>query len=152
MFDPLQLEAYLYEHIPISRHLGVQVIEAAADQVRLGAPLAPNLNHRQTGFGGSIAALAILAGWSLLWVRLREQTAGHNIVIQNSSLSYLAPVVADFAARCTAPAPEQWEPFMRTFTLRGRARIPLDVEVLAEEQRVATFRGRYVVLRDGTAR
>src|SRR5690606_4942813 len=106
------------EHIPISQHLGVRVRYADADRVHLWAPLAANINHRQTGFGGSISALAILAGWSILWCRLRGRTAGHNIVIQRNSIEYIAPVTTDFSAECVAPDTAEWERFVRAFDER----------------------------------
>jgi thioesterase domain-containing protein len=144
--DPTELEAYLHEHIPVSRHLGVQALEAGFEGVALHAPLAPNLNHRRTAFGGSISALAILAGWSLLWVRLRGLTAGHQIVIHDNTITYTAPVRADFQATSVAPDGRTWEQFVRTFRSRGRARIEIDVRVESGGETVAEFRGRYVVL------
>jgi thioesterase domain-containing protein len=143
------LESYLHEHIPLSYHLGLQVLEAGAESVRLRAPLGPNLNHRQTAFGGSISALAILSGWSLLWVRLRNVTEGHRIVIHSSALSYLAPVRSDFEALCLAPSAETWDAFTRTFATRDRARIELQATVTADGETVARFQGRYVVFLPG---
>jgi thioesterase domain-containing protein len=147
MADLLGLEAYLFDHIPVSKHIGVRVEHADTESVRLIAPLEPNLNHRMTGFGGSISALAILAGWSILWCRLHERTGGHNIVIQRNSIEYLAPVTADFTAICVAPSSSQWKRFERTFDQRGRSRIELDVEVKVAETLAATFVGRFVALR-----
>jgi thioesterase domain-containing protein len=142
-----ELQAYLHAHIPLSVHLGAWVVEAGNERVRLQAPLAPNLNHRSTAFGGSISAMAILAGWSLLWVRLRGLTPGHHIVIAENSVAYLAPVTTDFTATCAAPADAAWERFLRTFRQRGRARIELEVAVEAAGATAASFRGRFVVLR-----
>lgn len=59
------LEQYLHEHIPLSRAMGVEVQEADWNGVTLRAPLAPNNNHRETVFGGSASAVAILAAWAL---------------------------------------------------------------------------------------
>jgi thioesterase domain-containing protein len=148
--DPTALEAYLHEHIPVSRSLGVQALEAGFDGVALHAPLAPNLNHRRTAFGGSISALAILAGWSLLWVRLRDLTAGHQIVIHDNTITYTAPVRAAFQAMTVAPDARTWEQFVRTFRARGRARIEIDVRVESGGATVAEFRGRYVLLAGST--
>ena len=150
MSDPFGLETYLYQHIPLSKHLGVRVQHADIESVRLVAPLEPNLNHRMTGFGGSISAVAILAGWSLLWCRLRERTGGHNIVIQRNSIDYLAPVTADFTASCIAPSAAHWKRFERAFEQRGRSRIELDVEVRVADTLAATFTGRFVALRSIT--
>ena len=149
--DQFGLEAYLYEHIPVSEHLGVRVDRATMDSVRLAAPLEPNLNHRRTGFGGSICALAILAAWSLLWCRLRERTGGHNIVIQSSAVDFAAPVTTDFTAECLTPSPVQWDRFRRTLEQRGRSRIQLEVSVRAGDILAATFKGRFVVLSSSQA-
>lgn len=146
MVDPLGLEPYLHDHIPLSRQMGVRVEEAGTELVRLFAPLAPNLNHRKTGFGGSISALAILSGWSLLWCRLRERTSGQHIVIQKNTIEYVAPVTADFTATCAAPPPADWQRFLRTFEQRGRARIHLAATVDVGETLAAKFGGRFAVL------
>lgn len=148
--DAFGLEAYLYQHIPLSKHLGVRVEHADIESVRLIAPLEPNLNHRMTGFGGSISAVAILAGWSILWCRLRERTGGHNIVIQRNSIDYLAPVTSDFTAICEAPSASHWQRFERAFDQRGRSRIELDVEVRVADTLAARFTGRFVALRANT--
>ncbi len=149
--DPFGLQPYLHEHIPLSKHLGIRVEGATLDSVRLGAPLEPNLNHRQTAFGGSISAVAILAAWSLLWCRLRGHAEGHNIVIQASAMEFLAPVTSDFSATCSVPPAEAWHRFVRSFERRGRARIELDVAVHANDAHAATFTGRFVAIRSGTA-
>lgn len=60
----------LYDRIPLSQAMAVSVISIAEDGIILTAPLDPNINHRNTVFGGSISTLAILAGWTFVSVRL----------------------------------------------------------------------------------
>lgn len=67
--DTKSLEKYLHEHIPLSKAMQVSVIEAGQNKVILSAPLAPNINHVGTAFGGSESTVAILAAWSLPHVR-----------------------------------------------------------------------------------
>ncbi len=142
---PAELERYLHTHIPISAPLGVRVAGASAGQVRLTAPLAPNLNHRRTAFGGSLSAVAILAGWSLLRLRLGDGFRGR-LVIQTHTMDYVAPAEGDFAAECTAPAADLWERFTLALAGRGRARLELAATVTVGETVVARSRGRYVAL------
>ena len=71
-----ELQAFLRERIPLSDAMQVSVRSISAGQVVLSAPIAPNLNHRDTVFGGSASALAILAAWSVVCVRL--QAIGKN--------------------------------------------------------------------------
>lgn len=142
-----ELERYLHEHIPLSRHLGTRVLEATPAAVRLAAPLAPNLNHRRTGFGGSLSALAILAGWSWVWLALRDGGGDIRIVIQSNTMEYVAPAEADFEAVCRAPSAERWEHCRTMLRERGKGRIGLDADVTAASRLVATFHGRYVAVR-----
>jgi thioesterase domain-containing protein len=59
--DRCELAHYLHEHIPLSHAMGVEVVEADWHSVTLRAPLAPNINHRETVFGGSASAVGIVA-------------------------------------------------------------------------------------------
>ena len=68
----LALQNYLNEHIPLSLAMGVKVEAASDNAVTLSAPLKPNINHRDTVFGGSASAVAILSAWTLLYVRLNR--------------------------------------------------------------------------------
>jgi thioesterase domain-containing protein len=65
-----ELEDYLYQQIPISKQIGISVMSAGTNHVLLAAPLNPNINHCDTVFGGSASAVAILAAWSLIHLRL----------------------------------------------------------------------------------
>src|SRR5687768_8333506 len=96
-----ELETYLHVHIPLSRAMAVRVVSIADDKVILGAPLGPNINHRDTVFGGSASALAILSAWSLLHLRLTAADQPSRVVIQRNSMDYLAPIDGDFTATAT---------------------------------------------------
>ena len=124
--------------------MGLSVTECDPDLVMLRAPLDPNTNHKCTAFGGSLYAIAVLAGWGLLWQLMkREGLAGH-IVIQNSTVHYQRPVMSDLQARCILPDDEQVQQFLDTFRSKGRARIELASEVMVAGAVATTFRGRYV--------
>ena len=136
------------EQIPLAGAIGVRVLESSHEQVRIEAPLGPNVNHRSTAFGGSVAALAILTGWALVHTSLTREGSSARTVIQESSMRYDAPIAAAFTAVCEAPEPEAWARFTRTLARRGRARIRLAVRV--ESAGVVAARGEaaYVALGD----
>lgn len=147
MKTPAAVEAYLHEHIPLAASMGVRVLIAARDEVVLQAPLEPNLNHRDTAFGGSVAAVSILAGWTLVHRRLHEEgIAGRRTVIQASTVHYVAPVDAAFRATCATPDPSEWARFLRTLTRKGKARIRVEADVTCRGTLAATFEGAYVAL------
>ena len=64
--SPERLQASLHERIPLSRAMGVRVLRAEPGGVVVEAPLAPNVNHSGTVFGGSASAVALLAAWALV--------------------------------------------------------------------------------------
>lgn len=144
--DAAGLGAYLRRNIPISEALGVAVLEATTEQVRLTARLEPNLNHRATAFGGSVAAVAILAAWGLMRVRLDDVRPVPHLVIQRSAVDYLLPIEHDFEAVCRPPAAERWDRFHRAFSQRGRGRIDLHAEVTSGDAVAARFHGTYAAL------
>lgn len=149
MKDPalVELQRYLHREIPLSEAMGVSVLHAADDGVRLAMPLGPNLNHRGTLFGGSGAALAILAGWSLVHERLRgEEGLTPHLVIQRSTMEYVEPVVGDVEARCGQLPAEAWERFVRTLRRKGKARIEVDVEVVWEGRIAGRLSGTFAAL------
>lgn len=144
--DPASVERYLHEHIPLSRDMGVRVARCDDDGVVLEVPLEPNLNHESNAFGGSISALATLAGWSLLYGRLRARAEGGRIVIQRSQVEYLVPIESGFRAE-TLPVPESdWTRLGETLARRGRGRITVRCDVMVGTVRAAAFEGNYVVM------
>jgi thioesterase domain-containing protein len=144
---PPEIEAYLHRHIPISATMGVRVRACDSSGSTLAAPLAPNINHRATVFGGSISAVAILAAWTWLHVALRAAGRPSRLVIQSNRVDYLAPITGDFEARCDAPAADAFEKFMATLQRHEKARIALGATLTSGGQNVATFNGDYVALR-----
>src|SRR5258708_18417236 len=144
--DSRQLETYLHEHIPLRRSRGIQVIHCAEDGIRLRAPLPPNINHRQTAFGGSISAIAMTAGWSYVHRRLQSLEMPARIVVSNAETRFLQPATDDFEAWCPAPPDKAWARFIAAFQKKGRARIVLRAWVLCDEETAAIFEAEYVAI------
>lgn len=144
-----ELEAYLHEHIPLSRAMQVSVDEASPERVVLGAPLLPNINHLGSVFGGSASALSILAAWSLLHMRLTAAGYKTRLVIQRNTMSYERAIVGHFTARAPTPSPEAWKAFTRMLERRGRARITVSTTLWYEGHEAGHFAGEFVAL--GTA-
>jgi thioesterase domain-containing protein len=139
-----ELETYLHEHIPLSRAMAVRVISMAYDKVVLGAPLAPNINHRDTVFGGSASALAILSAWSLLHLRLTAADQPSRVVIQRNSMDYLAPIAGDFTATATIGAETNWDGFLRMLTRKGIARVTIGAELEYQGSVAGRLSGEFV--------
>lgn len=144
--SPGDLQQYLHAHIPLSAAMQVSVLDVGTDSVRLAAPLAPNINHRDTVFGGSASAVAILAAWSLLHVRLKSAGLDVRLVIQRSTMDYGLPIEGDFMARSSLAEPEQWDFFMRMLTRKGKARIEVVSVLECAGEVVGRLSGEFVAL------
>ncbi|MDY0918411.1 thioesterase domain-containing protein [Pseudomonas viridiflava] len=145
-----ELEQVLHHDIPLTRQMGIRVIDWQNHRLRLHLPLAPNVNHKSTLFGGSLYCGAVLAGWGWLHLRLREAGIddGH-IVIQDGQISYPLPVREDAIAVCDAPDLAQWDRFITTYQRRGRARLELPTRIHAQDsdESAVKFTGQFVLHR-----
>ena len=144
--SPEELEHYLHAHIPLSQAMEVSVFEVQPQSVTLSAPLAPNINHRDTVFGGSASAAAILAAWSLLHIRLVGEGISSRLVIQRNTMSYALPIDGTFTAVATMPSAEDWARFLRMFKRRGKARIMVVSELHFAGQVAGRLEGEFAAL------
>ena len=145
MSDGRQMEELFYSKIPITRALGVRVEGYDGRRLVLTAPLRENVNHLGTAFGGSLGALAVLCGYGLLWLELRETEC--HIVIRDSTISYERPVRGDIRAVCARPDGETLAAFKRLLQRKGRARIVLSATIEDEGVTAVRFSGTFVAMR-----
>lgn len=145
-----RLERYMHRTIPLVEQMQVRVTAFDAAGLTLTAPLAPNINHEQTAFGGSLASLTTLACWGYLWLLLEDQADMH-MVVNEAHMRYLKPVTAALTARCTAAEPGTLQTFLDTLSRRGKARIELEAAVIQDGKRCTEYRGSFVAYRQGAA-
>ncbi|VVD61236.1 thioesterase [Pandoraea iniqua] len=149
--SPTDLQQYLYDHIPLSKAMQVSADSVTPDAVVLRAPLAPNINHRETVFGGSASAVAILAAWSLLHTRLRGEGIDCRLVIQRNTMEYELPISGEFTATSALEHPDQWSKFLRVFSRMGKARVSVVSTLEYDGQRVGHLIGEFVALSPATS-
>ncbi|MBS4087558.1 YiiD C-terminal domain-containing protein [Pseudomonas rustica] len=148
--DSHYLESVLHHDIPLTRDMGLRVLDWREQQLSLYLPLDPNVNHKSTMFGGSLYCGAVLAGWGWLHLRLKEEgiTDGH-IVIQEGQISYPLPVTGDATVICPTPDERAWKKFLAMYQRYGRARLVLQTRIVnvGSEVDAVTFSGQYVLHR-----
>ena len=138
------LQSYLHRQIPLSTAMKVEVISATMDNVVLSAPLEPNINHKSTVFGGSASALAILAAWSLLHLRLETEGHASEIVIQSNRMDYDQPITGLFTATPSLPDGADWAGFVKMLQRKGMARIEIGSILTYDEKIAGRLSGRFV--------
>lgn len=141
------LEDYLHRHIPLSKAMGIRVASAGPDAVILHAPLAPNINHRETVFGGSAAAAAMLAAWSLIHTRLKDAGIDARVVIRRHAMTFDAPMADAFTVRAFLSRPADWDGFVKQFARKGIARVAVTAVLDCGGGDAASFDGEFVALR-----
>lgn len=149
-YDAAEATAYLHQHIPVTRAMQIEVLPPATAALTLEAKLAPNLNHQETAFGGSIASLGILAGWTLIHLQLHGDGHRYQIVIQRSEMEFLKPIEADFQAECSYPDESVWEQLYAGLDRKGRARLELESSVILNGETAARIQGTFVIKRLST--
>lgn len=124
----------------------VTVLKAMEDGVTLSAPLRPNINHRETVFGGSASAVAILAAWALLYVRLEGKGVDCRLVIRRNTMRYERPITDAFIAHAAPPGEASWGRFIKAL-MRGRpARIVVKSVLHCHGAKVGEMEGEFVAL------
>lgn len=149
--DPAATTKYLHQQMPLTKAMGLTITCSSDALAIVNAPLAPNLNHQQTAFGGSIATIGITAGWVYLHFRLVREKINARLIIQKSQVEFLNPVNDDFEARCTAPSPEEWDAFLASLRKRGRARINRPAQIQCQGKIAAIHHGSYVAIDEDLA-
>jgi thioesterase domain-containing protein len=147
MTDIAILQRYLHDHIPLSKAMEVEVVEATDNGVTLAAPLAPNINHRETVFGGSASAVAILSAWTLMYLRLKNEQLNVRIVIQRNTMAYERPITGTFTASATIPDTTAWRRFVETLRRKSRARFTVRSTLHRDAEKVGEFEGDFVAWR-----
>lgn len=144
--DPQQFLEWLKGQIPLITHMGFLPLEWDSKTLKMGAELEPNVNDKGTGFGGSLATVATLCGWSIVTLYLREQGRDDDVVIANSQLEYLLPVTDDFIAVTSLPEQALLEVFDSKMAAKGRASMSLVIEIKQDEQVALRLTGTYVAM------
>jgi thioesterase domain-containing protein len=142
-----ELQVTLDREIPMCTQMGIRVHHGGPSGLVMRLPLAPNRNHQQTAFAGSLNALCTIAGWGSMYLLLRELGRGGSIVIRRSTIKYQEPVASsDIFARCLPVADSAKQYFLEMLDDKGQAKLDLVVEVAGAAGAAVTFAGSYVVL------
>lgn len=145
--DTADFLAWLRPQIPLLEHLGIESLSWDGLSLEVPTPLAPNVNDKGTGFGGSQAAIATVAGWCLATLCLKERGLECDVVIADSHLKYLKPVTGDFLTRVSLADPGVADALAARVEERGKGRLELVVEVVCDGLVCMRLEGIYVAIR-----
>lgn len=114
--------------IPLSDAMQFCIDHLGMDEIRVSAPLQPNVNIHGTGFAGSLYSLAVLTGWALCTHILDDQAIDADLVVAKGEIVYRAPLDGELDCRCEVDAAQR-ESFLQDVRERGKGRLELDIAV-----------------------
>lgn len=142
-----ELQATLERDIPMCAQMGMRVVKGDAEGLVVRLPLAPNRNHQQTAFAGSLSALCTITGWGTVYLLLRELGRSGSIVIRRSTIRYHEPVSSveiDAVGQPITADARQY--FLEMLDDKGQAKLDVAVEIAGSDGPAVSFTGSYVVL------
>lgn len=136
----------LTHKIPMGRAMKLSIDVLNEHEIRLQAPLEPNVNDKGTAFGGALTSMMILAGWSLPRLLLHRHNLTAELVIGRCEVRFLKPVRQAFTASCAWPEPSAIETFVHGLREQGKGRIELAPEIRAGQELAARLSARYAAI------
>jgi len=144
------LELFLHEMIPLAKAMGVGVQVSDERALVLTAPKEQNKNSLNTAFGGSLVALATLAGYGVVWELMRAENTDKpvwHIVVKESRAAYRRPVIGDLRAICERPAQAAIAEFKDALARYGKAKLKLRTAIIEDGFVAVDVQAAFVVSR-----
>ena len=125
------------ERIEPFHTLGFRKEHVSDERVTISVPLSGNRNDKGTMFGGSVYSAMVLAGWKLCVEQAKSSGLSGDIVVRDSSISFLRPMKTDLLATAIVrDAPRK--------TLRGNYAFDISVSASdADGKTCVEFSGSY---------
>jgi thioesterase domain-containing protein len=149
----VQLEQTLKTQMPISAAMQIAVANwddplCEGGRLTMSMPLAPNRNHQETAFAGSLNALCTVVGWGTMFLLMGERELDGNIVIHRSTIRYRRPVQrVKIVARALPLSTEAVDYFFELLDCKGTSKLEVSVDIADQKDKLVTFKGSYVVNR-----
>jgi thioesterase domain-containing protein len=80
----IDLQTFLHQEIPLTKDMGLQLVEYKPNNLVIKAPLSHNINDKGSVFGGSSSALMIISAWSLIKLNCDAYEIDADIVIHKN--------------------------------------------------------------------
>jgi thioesterase domain-containing protein len=144
--DLIELQEYLYEKMPQVKSMEVEVDHVTSDSLTVSAPLEPNINHRDSVFGGSASSVSILSAWAFLHQKLTSEGVSTTLVIQKNSMTYDIPITGKFSATAKLSNENDWEKFLAILKRKGKSRINVSSNLNYEGKNAGQFEGTFVAV------
>lgn len=143
--SPTEMTEWLHRTVPLSAAMEVRVVRLEEGKATLTMPLAPNVNHMGTVFGGSLNALGLLTAAAAALTRLRRDGYEHQLVVSRSEYDYHrpAPSAPEATAEITAP---QWSQIRPALEAGNPARLEIKTIITTQNHPIGTLKAHFTLL------
>jgi thioesterase domain-containing protein len=151
--DVQAFQAFLYAEIPMVEYMQLKLLDINPNQLTASAPIGPNINDKQTVFGGSSAALMTICGWSLIKSQLEQAGLHNDVVIHQAQTRWLQAQTDDLKITARLSEGVDWETIIEQVRANKRpVRIAVDCQVSNQSDEVcAGSENSFVVLKANPA-
>ena len=144
----VEAQKYIETYIPVTKIMGMEIVELTHDSVRIAMPHAPNVNHQGSAFGGSIDSLFFVTSWAYVQLLIEDFEPHPRIVGRRGRSTFHKPVKSDFEAKVLIPDESAVQTFLDDLTQKRKGRLTAKAVVEYEGDIAAEFEGDFVVLKD----
>ncbi|MCG3656212.1 thioesterase domain-containing protein [Aliarcobacter butzleri] len=140
------LENKLHNEIPLTKFMDLKITKYDEKELITVAPLNKNINDKGTAFGGSLATLTIISGWSICWLISKElEINSENIVVIKNEHSYRKPVTKELICHTKRPTKDEIENLKNKLLLKKSASIKISSQIIEDGEVCVDFTGYYVI-------
>ena len=141
-----ELEKKLHKEIPLTNFMQLKVSNYDENELVTTAPLDVNINDKGTAFGGSLATICIISGWSLSWLISKELGFdSNNIVIIKNETSFRKPVTKNIVCHTKKPSFEEIKTLKQKLEIKKSASIKIESKIIENDEICVEFVGYYVI-------
>lgn len=140
------LENKLHNEIPLTKFMDLKITKYDEKELITIAPLNKNINDKGTAFGGSLATLTIISGWSICWLISKElEINSENIVVIKNEHSYRKPVTKELICHTKRPTKDEIKNLKNKLLLKKSASIKISSQIIEDGEICVDFTGYYVI-------
>ncbi|MCT7594016.1 thioesterase domain-containing protein [Aliarcobacter butzleri] len=140
------LENKLHNEIPLTKFMDLKITKYDEKELITIAPLYKNINDKGTAFGGSLATLTIISGWSICWLISKElEINSENIVVIKNEHSYRKPVTKELICHTKRPTKDEIENLKNKLLLKKSASIKISSQIIEDGEVCVDSTGYYVI-------
>ena len=140
------LKNKLHNEIPLTKFMDLKITKYDEKELITIAPLNKNINDKGTAFGGSLATLTIISGWSICWLISKElEINSENIVVIKNEHSYRKPVTKKLICHTKRPTKDEIENLKNKLLLKKSASIKISSQIIEDDEVCVDFTGYYVI-------